>query len=284
MIKFSVLMSVYYKESPDNLIECFESLLRQTQPANEWVLVLDGPLTLELDKVIQEYVSKYPKLIKIVALEKNVGLGLALREGVCHCSHDYIARMDTDDICVNTRFEKQIEFLETHSDVDICGGQIAEFEGSVENVIAIRKVPLEDDKIKKYQRTRCAFNHVTVFFKKQAVLSAGNYENAPLTEDDMLWARMILANKKMANLPEILVYVRVGRDMIKRRGGLAYYRKYRASRKKIFKLGFMSYCEYKRALRAQFLVCLMPAKLRKFVFYKLLREKPTSKKIPRQEN
>ena len=274
MIKFSVLMSLYYKESPNNLIECFESLLKQTKPADEWVLVLDGPLTAELDAVIEDYVSRYPELIKVVPLEKNLGLGLALRDGVRHCSYDYIARMDTDDICLSDRFEKQVRFLEEHSDVDICGGQILEFEETIDNIIAIREVPLEDEKIKKYQRTRCAFNHVTVFFKKEAVLSAGNYEDAPLMEDDMLWTRMILANKKMANLPDVLVYVRVGNDMINRRGGLSYYKKYKTSRKKIFDLGFMSHREYKRTLIAQFLVCIMPTKLRKFVFYKLLRKKP----------
>ena len=267
-------MSVYIKEKPKNLSDCFDSLLQQTVKADEWVIVLDGPITDELMSVLDKYDAENPGLIKLVPLEHNVGLGLALREGVTHCSFDYIARMDSDDIAIQNRFEKQVAFLEEHTEIDICGGQIAEFENNQNNIVAIREVPLEDTEIKKYQRTRGAFNHVTVFFKKEAVLSAGNYEDAPLMEDDILWTRMILANKRMANLPDVLVKVRVGDDMISRRGGLSYYKKYKASRKKMYKLGLISYRDYKKTLIVQFIVALMSNRMRKFVFYKLLRKKP----------
>lgn len=275
-------MSVYKKEKPEYLMECFESLLAQTVQPSEWVIVLDGPLTPELNEVIKNYSQKYPNLIKTIPLEQNVGLGLALREGVTHCSYDYVARMDTDDVCVVDRFEKQVNFMKENIEIDICGGQIAEFEGEVKNIVSIREVPLTDNEIKKYQKTRSPFNHMSVFFKKDAVLSSGNYEDAPLMEDDMLWGRMALAGKQMANLSDILVYVRVGNDMIKRRGGIKYYKKYKASRKKMYELGMISHNDYTKTLFVQFIVALMPNNVRKFVFYKLLRKKPKRRRNERK--
>lgn len=271
-MKFSVLMSVYKKEKKSNLIECFESLLNQTLKADEWVIVKDGPLTPELDETIDVYQAKNPGLIKIVVLDKNVGLGLALREGVKNCSNKYIARMDTDDISLPDRFEKQVKFMEKNYDIDISGGFIEEFEGNIENVISKREVPLKHLDIVKYQKTRSAFNHATVFFKKEAVLSSGNYEDAPLMEDDMLWTRMILSHKKMANIGETLVYVRVGSDMINRRGGFSYFKKYKKARKKIYKLGFISYFDYKKTIIIQFIVALVPTPIRKLIFFKFLRK------------
>lgn len=96
--KFSVLMSLYYKEKPEYLKECLESLINQTVKADEWLIVKDGPLTEELELVLKEYEEKYPNLIHYVVFEKNQGLGLALKAGVSACNNELIARMDTDDI------------------------------------------------------------------------------------------------------------------------------------------------------------------------------------------
>ena len=98
-IKVSVLMSIYFKEKPEYFRESLESILNQTYFPDEIVLVKDGPLTNELEEVIKEYKEKLN--IKTVPLEKNLGLGLALKEGVLHCSNEIIIRMDTDDIAVS---------------------------------------------------------------------------------------------------------------------------------------------------------------------------------------
>ena len=124
-MKFSVLMSLYIKENPQYLRECFESLVAQTHPADEIVLVFDGAVTPELEAVVSEFETKLP--LNLVKLPKNLGLGKALNEGLKHCSHDWVFRMDTDDICVPERFAKQVAFIEQHPDTIIFGGQIAEF-------------------------------------------------------------------------------------------------------------------------------------------------------------
>ena len=85
--KFSVLMSLYIKEKPEYFTACMESILAQSALPDEIVIVKDGPVTEELDAVLNEYVSANPSLYTIVPLENNRGLGLALAEGILHCKH-----------------------------------------------------------------------------------------------------------------------------------------------------------------------------------------------------
>lgn len=268
--EFSVLLSIYSKEHVAYARQCFESLLNQTTPANEWVIVEDGPLTEELYTLLDEYENKFPNLIKRVPLKENMGLGLALREGIQHCSYELVARMDTDDIAVQNRFEKQLRVFQEHSEIDICGGQIEEFEDTPEVIVASRHVPLDDAAIKQYQKQRDAFNHVTVMFKKTAVLRAGNYQSAPLMEDTLLWCNMILAGATCMNLDETLVWVRIGKNMYERRGGWSYFLKYRQGRKMVRKTGYISWWDYVSSLAAQLVVALLPGNVRGFVFKRLL--------------
>ena len=270
--KFSVLMSVYIKETPMNVRNCFESLLGQTVSPSEWVVVKDGPLTQELEEVLYEYASLYPNLIKFVEFSENQGLGLALKAGVVACSYDLIARMDTDDICVASRFEKQLQKFEENPELDMCGSHIKEFIGNPTNVVSFRNVPLTSNKIAIYQKRRTAFNHMTVMFKKSAVLKAGNYEHAPLMEDGMLWIKMLIAGCNMCNIDEYLVYAQVGADMYKRRGGINYFLKYKHARKKIYHLGYISKWDYIITIIVQFVVAVSPNKARAYILKKHLRK------------
>ncbi|MCI8734678.1 MAG: glycosyltransferase [Clostridia bacterium] len=266
-------MSLYIKEKAEYFKLCMESVLGQTALPDEIVIVKDGPVSEEVDVALEDYVSKNRNLFKIVALTENKGLGLALSEGIQHCSNELVARMDTDDIAVPERFEQQLKMFESNPELDICGGQILEFEENEDNIVAERKVPLSHGEIIEYQKKRSAFNHMTVMFKKSKVLEAGNYKHCPLMEDDMLWVDMINAGAKCANLSENLCKVRTNRDMIARRGGLKYYKKYKNARKQILNTGFITKKEYRKTNRIQFLVCIMPAWLRKFVFFNLIHKK-----------
>lgn len=270
--KFSVLMSLYYKEKAEYLKECLESLENQTVKADEWVIVKDGPLTDELEKVLKRYETKYPNLIRYVVFEENQGLGLALKAGVEACTHEIIARMDTDDICVPNRFEIQLKEFMNNPELDICGSHIKEFDDIPENYHSVRKVPLTNEDFIQYQKRRSAYNHMTVMFKKSSVLKAGNYEHAPLMEDDMLWTRMIIAKCIGMNIDDYLVYARTGLGMIERRGGWSYFKKYKASRKKVYQLGLASYWDYLYTLIIQFIVALIPKNIRLLIFKKFLRK------------
>ena len=267
---FSVLMSIYIKENPEYVRSCFQSLLAQTVPASEWVVVEDGPLTEEMYAVLDEYEKAYPGLIRRVPLEKNQGLGLALRAGVPECTYELIARMDTDDIAKENRFERQLEEFDKDPALSICSSYISEFEDEPGNIVAMRKVPLTDEEIREYQRKRDAFNHMAVMYKKQAVLDAGNYQSCPLMEDTLLWVNMLKNGAKGKNIDESLVYVRIGKDMYERRGGFSYFKKYRAGRKRVLQTGYISYWDYLFSLIIQFCVAMIPVGLRGIVFKRLL--------------
>jgi len=111
-MNFSVLLSLYVKEKPQFLRECLESLKNQTLPATEIVMVYDGAITTELEEVVTQFITILP--IKIIRLPQNVGLGKALNEGLKHCSYNWVFRMDSDDICLPNRFEKQVIFITQH--------------------------------------------------------------------------------------------------------------------------------------------------------------------------
>ena len=272
MAELSVLMSLYIKEKPEYARACFESLLRQTVQADEWVVVEDGPLTDSMYALLEEYQKAHPGLIKRVPLEKNQGLGTALSVGVPECRNDLIARMDTDDIAREDRFEVQLAEFKKDPELDICGSQIDEFEDTPDIIVAHRSVPTEHSEIIEYQKKRDAFNHMTVMYKKKAVLDAGNYQPCPLMEDTYLWARMIMKGAKCKNVDEGLVYARIGHDMFERRGGWSYYKKYKSGRKKLLESGFISNSDYLYTLAVQFVVALIPGKLRGFVFKKILHK------------
>ena len=270
-IQFSVLMSLYIKEKTEYVDACFQSLLKQTVKASEWVIVEDGPLSKQMYSLLERYQREYPGLIKRVPLPRNQGLGLALNSGIVECRNELVARMDTDDIAREDRFEKQIAEFEKNPKLDICGSHIIEFDGTIENELARRKVPLKHAEIVQYQKTRSAFNHMTVMYKKNAVLKAGNYEHCPLMEDDMLWVRMIMSGALCSNIDDYLVYARTGKAMIERRGGWAYYKKYKDGKKKIKACGFIGEKDYLKAIVPQLIVSMMPSKLRFWVFKWLLR-------------
>ena len=213
-------MSLYIKENPVYFRTALESIIHQTIKPDEIVLVEDGPLTKELYQIIDEYKS----FLHLVVNDKNMGLGIALQKGLEACNNELVARMDTDDISVADRFEKQLRYFELHPDTAILGGQIDEFIDDSSKVVGRRIVPETDEDIKNYMRKRCPFNHTTVMFKKSAVLAADNYQDWFCNEDYYLWIRLALKEQIFANLPETLVKVRVGKDMYTRRGGDKYFK------------------------------------------------------------
>lgn len=268
--KFSVLMSLYIKEKAEYLDDALASVLKQTVKPDEIVIVYDGPITTELRNVVENYINKNPGLIKVIENPENKGLGLALADGVPQCKYELIARMDTDDICREDRFEKQLQEFAKDPTIDICGSHILEFEGNKDNIVAQRRVPLVDKDIREYQKRRDGFNHVSVMFKKKSVLAAGNYQSCLLMEDTLLWANMFMNGAKGMNIDDFLIYVRIGKDMYERRGGLDYYKKYKAGRKKVYETGYISWVDYKITLLIQFIVAVIPNRVRGFVFKKLL--------------
>ncbi len=271
--KFSVLMSTYYKEVPEYLRESIESVVNQTLLPNEIVIVEDGKLTDELNVIINEYVGKYGDLFKIVPLEKNLGLGNALRIGVEACSYSIIARMDTDDIADKERFEKQIDYLKKNPNVDLIGSWISEFENNPEEIISYRQLPTSHDEIYKFAQFRNPVNHMTVMYKKEAVLQAGNYIHFKNVEDYYLWGRMLRNGAIFANIPECLVNARAGNSMLKRRANLTYFINSEFPLQcEFLKIGFINVSHFLRNSISKFFLRILPFPFMKLVYNKILRK------------
>ncbi|MDY3359778.1 MAG: glycosyltransferase [Clostridium celatum] len=270
-IKYSVLMSVYYKENPVWLKESIQSMLDQTIKCNEFVIVKDGPITKELDLIINEFVEKKPELFRVISLEKNLGLGLALKIGVENCSNEWIARMDSDDYSKPYRLEKTIEFIKKHPEVDLVGSWHNEFSENKSNIISIKKLPETNDEIIQYSKRRNPFSHPSVFIRKQKIIEAGNFRGYHLVEDYDMWIRMIRNGCKCYNIQEDLISVRVSGDLYKRRGGIKYLKSILKFKFEMYNVGHMNFFDFIVSSLSSIIVCLIPSFLREIIYKKVLR-------------
>lgn len=270
-MKFSVLLSLYYKEKPEYLRQSLDSILSQTMLPDEIVMVKDGPLTDELETVLEEYKDKFP-LFKIVALNENVGLGRALNEGLKHCSHELVARMDTDDICMPHRFSTQIAAFEAHPECDLVSAWIDEFVDSVDNVRSTRSLPEFHEQIYEYGKKRCPVNHPVTMFKKSAVEAVGGYKHCLNLEDYYLWARMLVCGAKFYNIQESLLWFRFSDEVFKRRGGFTYARTEAGFMWELHKIGYLSASKALLYGTIRFCVRIVPNTWRSWVYRKLLRK------------
>ena len=271
---FSVLISVYKNDKVAFVEAALNSILiNQDLTPNEIVLIIDGPISKDLNELLLSYKSKYSSLFNIIRLSENGGLGNALKIGVENSSNELIARMDSDDISFPDRFSKQIEFFMKNPKVSILGSQMSEFIDNVDNIVGIRNVPLESNEIKRFLKYRCPLNHITVMFKKTDVLKAGNYQDWHYNEDYYLWVRMALKGCEFANLPDTLVSARVGEEMYKRRGGWKYFKSEAKLQEymwehKIISLPLLIY----NVLGRFVIQVIMPTWLRSYVFKKMFRK------------
>ena len=272
MEKYSVLMSVYYKEQPDFLRSSMESIFSQTEKTDDFILVCDGPLTKELDEVINEFEHKYD-VLHVIRFEKNRGLGPALNDGIEACKNELIARMDSDDIAPDYRCQHQIDAFRKDSELVILGGTVEEFEGNVNNIVSKKQMPTSDEEIKEYAKLRSPFNHPTVMYKKSAVQRVGGYPPLYLHEDYGLWVRLLSSGVKAANLSETLCFMRVDSGLYSRRGGIKYLKAAVDFRVYLYKTGYNSFFKMLFGVLVVTVMCLVPTCVRKFIYGKFLRKK-----------
>ncbi|CAA6812441.1 MAG: putative glycosyltransferase [uncultured Sulfurovum sp.] len=268
-MKFSVLLSIYYKEKVSYFNRAMQSIWdEQTKRPNEIVLVQDGKLTDELYKVIDEWQVKLGNTLKVIPLKENIGLGDALNIGLNKCSHELVARMDTDDISVDDRFEKQVkQFKDT--DIDICSSWVSEFEDREEYIVSYRKLPEYHTELLRFSKKRNPLNHPAVMYKKSAVNRAGGYKKMPYFEDYYLWGRMMLNGSKFYNIQESLVNMRAGCSQLERRGGIRYAMSEIVLQKEFLKLHFINIFEFMRNVIIRFSSRLMPKYLLKKIYSKI---------------
>ena len=267
---FSVLISVYAKELPQNLQQSLESIFRQELMPSEVVLVEDGPLTTELEQVIKTFADSHQEL-HTVRLKENKRLGLALQEGLRHCQYDIVARMDSDDIAHPQRFKKEMAWLESHPETDVVGAWVDEFSGDPSQIISTRRLPETHEAILKFSRYRNPMNHPTVMFRKAAVEQAGSYQHCPLFEDYDLWIRMLRQGARFHNLQEPLLSFRLTSQLFSRRGGSHYIRQEIAFQRRMRATGHIGSLRMTANIIVRTLLRLMPGGVRRYGYLFFLR-------------
>src|SRR5690554_5049040 len=266
---FSCLLPIYVKDDPLFLDMAFESIYKQTFMPGEVVVVQDGPIPVELDEVVKKWENKLP--IKHVIHSRNLGLGRSLSLGLMQCQGDLVARMDADDICHPSRFEKQVRYLQTHLDIDVVGSWIAEFEGDMENVVSYRVLPDSHEQLLPFAKKRCPLNHPTVVYRKKSILAVGNYDKFTNQQDYHLWVRLLNAGYKIANIPEPLLYMRISSALFERRGGWKYFVIEWKVQRDFLRMGFINRYEFVRNVILRGIVRLVPNPGRKKIYQKGLR-------------
>ena len=272
--RYTVLMSVYRLVDAQELKAAIDSMLAQTLPPSEIVIVKDGPLTEQLDALLDEYNAQKPSLFKFVPLSENVGLGSAYKAGTDYCTCDYIAIMDCDDYSIPERCEKEAEYFIAHPETDIVGSSVAEFSGNIDNRISFRKMPVSHEECVKFAHSRCPCVHPSTMLKKSALLKAGGYKKCLYAEDYHLYVRMIMNGCIFYNFPDAFVQVRISDNFYERRGGTKYLKHILSCKREFYKMGFYSLFDLIKSSVIHTSVCIMPNSLRALFYKKLLRKAP----------
>ena len=269
---FSVSMCVYKKDNPYHFRTAAESILNQTVPPSEVVLVVDGPVPPELNTVIKEFEAN--PIFNVIRLPVNSGHGNARRTGLENCTNELVALMDADDISVPDRFQKQINIFNSNPNLAIVGGNISEFVNNPNNIVGYRKVPQKDADIKLYMKKRCPMNQVTVMLSKSKIKSAGGYLDWYCNEDYYLWVRLALKGYEFANIDEVLVNARIGEDLYRRRGGWRYFKSEAKLQRYMLKNKIISFWGFSvNVIKRLIVQVLMPNRLRGWVFQRMARER-----------
>lgn len=266
---FSVLMSVYARDNPALFRRAIQSVFDNSIQASEFLIVQDGPLPNELTEIISEYQISHG--LVTLALKENQGLAKALNHGLEALQNEFVFRADADDFNMPHRFEVQIRFLE--EGYDLVGSAILEMEPDGE-MIAVRMPPLTASNIRRRISTRNPFNHMTVAYRRSAVLDLGGYPNIYLKEDYALWAAMIAQHKRVINLADTLVQATAGSDMYRRRGGLNYVRSEIDLQRLLVSHGLQSSFKALIVGSLRSSVFLAPSALRGMFYQTFLRHRP----------
>lgn len=267
--QFSLLMSVYAGDRPDFFCKAFASVVQeQTRPPDDVVLVQDGPVGDALGAALNTVIQDSPVSTTLLALDENVGLGVALDEGLAACKHDIVARMDADDVAMPHRFEVQVPLVE--NGVDIVGSSLLEFGASPQHIVGKRVPPLDPDEIVRYARFHQPFNHPTVVYRRSVVQAAGGYQSLPLMEDYLLFSAMISGGARVANVAEPLVLYRVGAGAYARRGGVTLLKSEWTLQRRLRATGFTTRAQFTRNMLVRGGYRLVPEPVRRATYRKFI--------------
>lgn len=267
--EFSVLLPCYAGDQAEALAVSLRSVTSgQTLRPDEVVVVVDGPVTLGLDAVLADGAAASPVPVRVLRLPTNLGLGPALEAGLAACSHDLVARQDADDVSMPGRFAAQLPLIAAGH--DLVGSALTEFETDPSVRGQVRVPPLRPEAIIRDSRFAQPVFHPTVVYRRSVVAAVGGYEDLPGLEDYWLFARMIVAGARVANVAEPLVRYRVGAGSYSRRGGLRLLRSEIELQRRFRRIGFTTRWQLVRNLLVRGVYRLVPERVRRTAYGLLL--------------
>lgn len=197
----TVLMPAY--NAAKYIAEAIRSVLEQSFRDFELLIINDGS-TDNTENIIRSFTDSRIRLVS----QANAGVAAALNKGILLAKAEYIARFDADDICLPQRLQKQYDFLETHPGYVLTGADATYIDQEGNHVFDLAYPAYTDEQIRGLPPSVCPFSHVTVMYRRSAVIAAGGYNiNAHTFEDHLLWHQILLQGK-VNNIPEVLVAVR----------------------------------------------------------------------------
>ncbi len=272
---FTTIIGVYINDRLDWFQKAIDSILNQSIPPKQIVLVKDGPISIEINDYIKNVLLVYEHIeFTIHSLNSSVGRGNWLNTALKLSNYELVSHMDSDDISRLNRFEKQLEYLNNNPDIDVLGGIIEEFNINPGDTNKIRKVYSKHDDIFKSSKNFCPMNNVTVMYKKDPVLRVGGFSGGEgVQEDYILWVKMLSNGYKFSNIKDVIVDVRVGNNFQSRRKGFRYIN-YEIKMQKIF-YDYKHISMFKMIINITLrsIIRLMPARIIKLVYYMLRTNK-----------
>jgi glycosyltransferase involved in cell wall biosynthesis len=267
-MNFTVLISLYKNDNSILFERALSSIFNNSLIPYRVLLVVDGPIGLELDAVVNKFIHLYKNLY-VLRLDFNVGLSNALNEGLKFVETEWVVRADSDDFNRPNRFELLSKYMT--SDLDLIGSFIEEVDLN-QSILAVRRVPLTLDEILNTLPKRNPFNHMSVAFRTNFVRQCGGYPDIYLKEDYALWATMLPCGARAMNISDILVSATTGQDFYKRRGGAKYALAEFNLQAHLIQTGFQSYYGALFIGIVRSAVFLMPATIREYVYLRVLRK------------
>jgi glycosyltransferase involved in cell wall biosynthesis len=267
---FCVLMALYGGDKPALFERAVHSIFSNTLLPDQYIIVIDGPLTKELQDLVLKLGADYPK-IEFISLPKNVGLANALNVGLKAVRYKWVVRADSDDINLPQRFEKLAAILDQQPHLKLFGSAILEVDEN-DNPLTVRQVPSTEIELRQFARTRNPFNHMAVAYELESALACGSYPNIFLKEDYGLWCHFLANQFPVANTQEVLVHASAGMGMFRRRGGWRYAKSEWQMQNLLVQSGIKDRLRavVDGILRATFF--LIPPSIRGFIYVNFLRK------------
>jgi len=267
--KIAIIMSVYRSDKLKWVKECIESILAQSYKYFDIYLQEDGAVSDEIDDYLSDLYTNHT-VIYLGKRTDNKGLAYSLNEllsVVIPQNYSFIARMDADDIMQKDRLYKQIEYLEKNSEVDVVGCWYYTLNED-SNYNQVIKLPIDHDSMLAFFARRDALAHPTVMFRLNFFKKAGLYpEYSIRNEDTLLWLTGFKCGCKFANIPEVLMQLRVTNDFYQRRYGFVKAINDYRDRVNIIKSLELPFYNYFFSLAKLCFQCLPSSALYRIVYY-----------------